>query len=363
MRLKLPFFLATLAPLLAAEPSYLDRWRSVADRLIETPPESYPFNWGEGVQMIGLMKVYERTGERRYLDYMERWAGLFVGQNLEELLEKGDPKIGTKPGYCGHWSPGTAILYLYQARKKPEYLDIARRVNRFVLERAERSPEGALGHWQGSHQLWVDTLYMACPLLAGLGRLEGKPAWIDDAARQIVLYARRLQDEKTGLFYHMWDWETGERTRDPWARGNGWVIMSIADTLEAMDRRHRDYQPLTEIAARMLAGLAATQNPDGLWHTILNDPSSYPEASATMMFTYGALKLIRLGALPASHAGMVRRAWAAVNERYVRDGMVGGTSAGTDPKGAEHYRTRPVGTYTWGTGAYLMAGSEIDRQR
>jgi len=363
MRRKLPLLLATLAPLLAAEPTYLDRWRSVADRLIETPPESYPFNWGEGVQMIGLMKVFERTGEKRYLDYMERWARLFVGQNLEELLEKGDPKIGTKPGYCGHWSPGTAIFYLYQASKQPEYLDIARRVNRYVVERAERSPEGALGHWQGSHQLWVDTLYMACPLLTGLGRLEGKSAWIDDAARQIVLYARRLQDEKTGLFYHMWDWQTGKRTTDPWARGNGWVIMSIADTLEGMDRRHRDYQKLKEIATKMLAGLAATQNSDGLWHTILNDPSSYPEASATMMFTYGTLKLVRLGALAATHVPMVRRAWAAVNERYVRDGVVTGTSAGTDPEGTEHYRTRPVGTYTWGTGAYLMAGSEIDRLR
>lgn len=361
MKTPLPLVLVALAPLLAAEPSYLDRWRSVADRLIETPPESYPFNWGEGVQMIGLMKIAERTGEKRYLDYVERWARGFLGMNLEELLEKGDAKIGTKPGYCGHWSPATAILYLYRAREKPEYLDIAARVNRFVLERAERSPEGALGHWTGSHQLWVDTLYMACPLLAGLGRLEGKPAWIDDAANQILLYARRLQDEKTGLFYHMWDWETGQRTTDPWARGNGWAIMSLADTLEVMDRRHRHWRPLGEIAGKMAEGLAATQNPDGLWHTIMDDAKSYPEASATAMVVYGTLKLIRLGALAERHAAMARKAWAAVNERYVRDGVVTGVSAGTDPEGTEHYRTRPLGTFTWGTGAYLMAGSEIDR--
>jgi unsaturated rhamnogalacturonyl hydrolase len=355
--------IAVCAAFAWSEELYLDRWRAVADRLIETPPESYPFNWGEGVQMIGLMKAHERTGEERYADYVEKWARPFLGRDIPELLEKGDPKAGTRPGYCGHWSPGTAILYLYQARRKKEYLDLAAAVNRYILERAERSPEGALGHWTGSHQLWVDTLYMACPLLAGMGKHERKPEYIDDAANQVILYARRLQEEKTGLFYHMWDWQTGERTTDPWARGNGWVIMSLADTLEAMDRKHRSYAALRTISDKLVKGLAAAQNRDGLWHTIMDDPASYPEASATAMVAYGVLKLVRLGVLPRSKTPMARRAWAAVSERYVRDGLVTGTSAGTDPKGGAHYRTRPLGTYTWGTGAYLMAGSEIERLR
>jgi hypothetical protein len=56
---------------------------------------------------------------------------------------------------------------------------------------------------------------------------------------------------------------------------------------------------------------------------------------------------------------MVRRAWTALNQNYVKDGVVLGVSAGTDPGGRESYTQRPVGTQTWGTGAYLMAGSEI----
>lgn len=357
------WLLVTCAVLAPAEELYLDRWRAVADRLIETPPESYPFNWGEGVQMIGLMKVFERTGDEKYAAYMERWARQFVSQDIPSMLVNGDAKVGTRRGYCGHWSPATAILYLYQAKKEPAFRQLAATVTRYIREQAERSPEGALGHFTDSHQLWVDTLYMACPLLAAMGRLEGKPDYIDDAANQIVLYAKRLQDERTGLFYHMWDWQTGQRTADLWARGNGWVIMSLADTLEAMDRRHRHYSPLESISRKMARGLAATQDPDGLWHTVMDDPKSYPEASATSMAVYGVLKLARLGVLPRSEMAMARRAWTAVNERYVREGLVTGTSAGTDPKGGEHYRTRPLGTYTWGTGAYLMAGSEIDRLR
>jgi unsaturated rhamnogalacturonyl hydrolase len=36
----------------------------------------------------------------------------------------------------------------------------------------------------------------------------------------------------------------------------------------------------------------------GLWHTLLDDPSSYLEASATAGFAYGILKSIRLRLVP-----------------------------------------------------------------
>ncbi|MCP5115075.1 MAG: hypothetical protein GY953_29950, partial [bacterium] len=306
-------------------------WRAVADRLIGTPPQDYPFNWGEGVQMIGLMKIHERTGDERYADYVERWTDLYLGRDLEELLHSRNRR-----GYCGHWSPGTANLLLDRARKNPRHLALAKKVNQFILDEAERSPEGGLGHWQGSHQYWVDTLYMACPLLAGIG----EPEMISDAANQIIVFAKHLQDNDSGLFAHMWDWETKERSDGLWARGNGWVLMSLADTLEAMDSGHEHYGRLREIAAKMAASLKKTQSGNGLWHTVLDNPrNTYEEVSATCMFAYGLLKLARLGVLPDSHIAVAEHAWAGVNQRYVQDGLVVGVSAGTGPRGVEHYRT------------------------
>jgi unsaturated rhamnogalacturonyl hydrolase len=335
----------------------------VAERLIQTSPASYPFNWGEGVQMIGLMKIYERARAERYADYVEKWAAIYLPRDMTELLNICPKARGTQPGYCGHWSPATAILEMYQARQKPEHLKLAVKVAEFIRTDAERSPEGGLGHWLGSHQLWVDTLYMACPLLAALGKLQGKDEYIDDAAGQLIVFARHLQDPETGLFYHMWDWQTGTHTPDPWGRGNGWVLMSLADTFEVMGRRHRSYAPLKTVAEKLAEGLKATQNQDGLWHTVLDDSSSYAEASASSMFCYGLLKLVRLNVLPASYVPLARRAWSAVNEHYVKDGVVTGVSAGTSPKGGDYYRSLPQGAQTWGTGAYLMAGSEVDRLR
>lgn len=354
-RVLLLVFVLALAPARGRDP-YGDRWRSVADRLITTPVEAYPFNWGEGVQMIGLAKIHERTRDARYLAYLDKWALQFPVETVARVLKEGLSSERTRPGYCGHWSPATAIYYLNALKSRPEHARVAAEVIRFIREDAERSGEGALGHWQGSHQLWVDTLYMACPLYTAYGQAG-------EAARQVILYRGPLQDERTGLFYHMWDWQTGKRTPDLWGRGNGWVLMSIADTLEGLRKSDAQYAALQQIASAMTRGLRSTQDPDGLWHTVLDDHKTYAECSATAMFVYGLLKLARLGALPASEREPALRAWKAVNERYVKDGLVTGVSAGTGPGNRAHYNALPVGVETWGTGAYLMAGSEVDRLR
>lgn len=338
-------------------------WTRVADQLISTPVDSYPFNWGEGVQMMGLMRAAAVAGDPRYFDYVERWARIWESKNLATLLNAGPPPYAFgRPGYCGFWSPASAILYLYGERRRPEHLQLARDVVQFIRTRAERSPEGGLGHWQGSHQLWVDTLYMACPLLARLGKLENRPELIEDAANQLIVHARHAQDARTGLFSHMWDWQTGTVSEGAWARGNGWVLMSLAETLETMDGTHPRYAELVALARKVAAAAESTQDADGMWHTVMDDRSTYAEASATAMFAYGLLKLARLKALPESAAVPALRAWRAVNQRYVADGRVVGVSAGTDPKGKDAYKQIRLGSQTWGTGAYLLAASEISRR-
>jgi unsaturated rhamnogalacturonyl hydrolase len=330
--------------------------------LIETPVEAYPFNWGEGVQMMGLMRAARATHDTRYVDYVEKWAKVYEAKDIGTLLNIG-PSAPNKSrlGYCGHWSPGSAILYLYQDRQKPEHLKLAHDVVDFIRTGAERSPDGGLGHWQGSHQLWVDTLYMACPLLSALGQMEKKPDYIQDSANQIIVHTRRLQDAKTGLVYHMWDWQAGTHSDGFWGRGDGWVLMSLADTMEVMKMGDPKFKDLEAIARKLAHGLEATQDRDGLWHTVLDDPKSYPESSATAMFAYGMLKLVRLHVLPVNYNAIALKAWRAINERYVKDGVVTGVSAGTGPKGVDGYRTMAVGTETWGTGAYLLAASEVAR--
>jgi len=348
------------------------KWIAVADHVIQSSPESYPYDWGEATLFIGLLKAYERTHNVAYIDFAEKWATLYTAKSREDILEldasgshrdESGEGVGPIPGDSNRWVPGRVMLTLFQERHKPVYLRMVQMITDFIHDSAERSPEGGLDHWTGSHEYWVDTLYMACPLLARFGKMENKPAYVDDAAQQFIVHARSLQDEKTGLFYHMWDWQTGQLTPVLWGRGNGWVFMALADTIEMMGRDHSSFPALRQIALHLAHGLQATQDRDGLWHTVLNDPTSYAECSASSMFAYGLLKLVRLKVLAPSYKKVALRGWTAINARYVKDGVVTGVSGSTDPHPVEVYKKIDVGTETWGTGAYLSAGSEVDRLR
>jgi hypothetical protein len=79
------------------------------------------------------------------------------------------------------------------------------------------------------------------------------------------------------------------------------------------------------------------------------------------MISYGLLKLARLQILPNMSRSVGIAACAALNDRDVRNGVVTSVSGGTSPRGIAVYREIPVGSETWGTGAYLLAVSEAAR--
>ncbi len=334
-------------------------WTRVADTLCETDAKSYVFDWGEGVQMLGVMKTWERTRERRYADFVNTWAQHHLPKGTVRLL-RNEPESERK-GFCGYWVCGTAFLYLNDALPQPALRKTALEFAEFIRAGATRSEEGALGHWAGNHQIWIDTLHMACPLLSRLAVEEKKPEYLDDAATQLKIAAKHMMNPRTLLFHHMYDWDKKAVSEVQWGRGNGWYVMAMADTLEFMPKSHKDYAALKAIAGKHGKGLLDAQGADGTWRTILNDPSSYAESSATSMNIYGLLKMVRLGVLPARYREAALKAWKAVNEKWVKDGVVAGVSEGTLPEGRAHYLGRKTGTYTWGTGSYLLAGSEVAR--
>ncbi|MDP0971354.1 glycoside hydrolase family 88 protein, partial [Klebsiella pneumoniae] len=65
---------------------------------------------------------------------------------------------------------------------------------------------------------------------------------------------------------------------------------------------------LTEVLNAQIAALAKCQDDSGLWHTLLDDPHSYPEASATAGFAYGILKAVRKRYVGQHYAGVAEKA-------------------------------------------------------
>lgn len=337
-------------PVLQPEPQPV--LRRAADFVLSDFPQPPPFDWGEGVLMAGMMRAGEVTGDARYVDFVRRWADHWLQHGIEPILDE--------RGYCGHWGPGFALLMLHSRTGDNRYLDAARTIVGFMQTRATRTADGGLGHWRDNHQLWVDTLYMSCPVYANFGRITGQPDLIREAARQLHVSRTHLQDDCTGLFYHMYDEPGGKHSPECWARGNGWTAMAYVETLRNLDRCSSEFASLLVGFRNQADGLIATQDADtGLWHTVANRPGSYLETSASAMILYSLVEGYRHRWIDLPDTRLIVRGWRGVASKVDGDGRVIDVSAGTGPTDYATYLKIPLGTYTWGTGAFLLAGSAL----
>jgi unsaturated rhamnogalacturonyl hydrolase len=329
-----------------------DPFTRAADYAAEQSLENIPrFDWGEGVLMYGLEVAYRVTGDPLYRRAVDEWAEYHLRQGIGETLAARD--------YCGHWGPGTPVLLRYERTRRPGYLDLGREIREFIAAEATRTPEGALGHFRGNDQIWVDTLCMVCPTLAKYYQLTGDEDALDDAVLQLLLAAGHQRDLRSGLFYHMWDDSEDAHSPELWGRGNGWVIISLVDTIEVMDPDDPRRARLARILRDQIEGLLPLQTESGMWRTVLDREDSYEETSATAMITYGIAKAWELGVVGDEVLPPLDAAWAALEDQVSPEGVVLGVSGGTGPGGFENYITRPQGEYPWGTGAFLMAGAKL----
>src|ERR1700678_3042607 len=88
--------------------------------------------------------------------------------------------------------------------------------------------------------MWLDGLYMAEPFYAEYASTVHHPEAFNDITRQFALMDEHARDSSTGLLFHAWDeskqesWankQTGLSSQF-WARGMGWHMMALVDTLD-----------------------------------------------------------------------------------------------------------------------------------
>jgi len=314
-------------------------------------------HWGDGILMLGLLEAADALGEERYAQGARRWldAQLAEGVNLAE-------------GATWDWGAlPLPTLALYRRTREEPYLALARQVCEHITTRARRTADGAVVTHAGRPQLWVDSMYFTAPALIRTAAVTDEQRYVDEAVRELEVHARHLLDASTGLFRHMWDEESGQRSPCPWARGNAWAALATLELLNALPQDHPRRVPLAEMLRRQMEAVVRLQDASGLWHTVLDRPDSYLETSCAAMFALAIMGGVQAnppqgGWLPSDMLASARRAWDGVQEQVTPEGRVTGVSAGTPPGDFETYQRVPLGSQTFGTGFVLLAGIEMDRR-
>jgi rhamnogalacturonyl hydrolase YesR len=250
----------------------------------------------------------------------------------------------------------------YAKKPDPRYRQAIDTVSAHIGHKQMRMPDGTLARPRPQPvSLWIDDLYMSVPFLAQMGHLTGDRQYFDDAARQILQMSDRLLDRSTGLYDHAWFANTDPDPRFFWGRGDGWALMATAELLSLLPEDHKDRAAVLETFRRGVQGIVEVQGRDGMWHQLLNRVDSYPESSATAMFTFAIARGVNRGWLAPTYAPAAQAGWRALEQRVRPDGRIDGICVGTTAAyDAVYYYNRPTDLGAMqGYGPALMAGAEM----
>jgi unsaturated rhamnogalacturonyl hydrolase len=239
-------------------------------------------------------------------------------------------------------------------------LDLARLIGAFPVLDGVSVHRRDLEPWRDT--IWVDCTALDGPFLARLAATTGDAAWAERGVEILLGYARVLQEERSGLFFHGYDVARHATSPVRWARGNGWALHGMVDTLEALPPDQPGAAELRTRLRRLVGALAALQDEGGLWPTVLDDPSSPLEASTAAFYASGVLKAGRLGLLETGAAStsarsLVERALDAIL-RHARDDGGLEISSATPIGGRATYVEQILGVYPWGQGPLLLTFAE-----
>ena len=306
------------------------------------------WEWPQGVAVYAMYKLYKATGNKQTLEDMRAWYARHLAKGLPSK------NVNTM-------APMLGMTLLYKETGDETYRPIIEEWSQWVMTQMPRTQEGGLQHITSDdvneQQLWDDTLYMTCLFLYQAGDALGREDMKQEAEYQFLLHIKYLHSPKTGLWYHGYCFQGRHHFGQAyWGRGNSWFTACAVDFAEWIpDGPVR--RLILNTWQEQCKALLSVQDPEsGLWHTLLDQPDSYLETSASAAIAYGLMKGSRLGLLDEDCRAAGEKALQGVIAQVAEDGTVQGVSYGT-PMGwtQDFYRTIPIQPTAYGQGlTFLM---------
>lgn len=279
--------------------------------LMKSHPEAYQidgkttpkWDYVHGLVMTGFQKLYDRTKDQKYKDYVKGYADATIDENGKI------PSYKVENFNIDMIEAGNILFDLYDESKDPRYLT-ALQTLKSQLELQPRTSEGGFWHKKiYPNQMWLDGLYMGAPFYAHYTTKYENGKNLDDVARQFEIIQKHLVDPKTGLLYHGWDeskkmgWANKVTGTSPnfWSRSLGWYVMALVDVLDYFPKNHPKRAELISYLNSTSNAIAKFQDPTGLWYQVTdkgNVGGNYLEGSGSAMFIYAFAKGANKGYLP-----------------------------------------------------------------
>lgn len=303
----------------------------------------FSWDWPCAVAFYGISKAWQVTGRDEYMDFLKSW--------VDEYMEIGLPPYMVNSAAMGH-----VLLSLHQYCSDDGYLQLAREKAEHLVHDAPRFGDRIIQHTVSAKndfpgQAWADTLFMAAYFLLRIGVYTDNASYVSEALHQYLGHEELLQDEQTNFFYHGYDSQSDSHMSGVyWARANAWAAITMAEAKRHINYLYPEFMAIDCALRDQLAALVRVQSPNGLWHTVLDDSSSYEEVSASAGI--GAAMVINGHPL---HRKAMLSAYEGIRRNIGADGSVRNVSGGTAvmESAADYHRVPKKRVQGWGQGLTL----------
>ena len=340
------------------------------------------WNYEDGCVLMGCRQLYEVTGDRKYSDYIIRY--------LESRVtpEGYIPSFSTDQLTLDSMNCGKLLFLAYDLMHDERY----RKALDFHMKRLALQPRCKCGSfWHKDiypDQIWLDGLYMACPLYMEYETRYDNKEKYGDIMLQFENVRKYMHSTDKGLYYHGYDesrlqpWANKDTgcSENFWSRASGWWLMALIDTMDVMSKQiYEQYRMLEDTFRDAAKSMLDYRSPeDGLIYQVIDhagDTGNYTETSGSAMTAYAVMKGCRLKALlPEKYSPAGKEMFESICEHKLKrnpDGTdsltdichVAGLGPGDRRNGSlEYYYSEPrASDEAKGVGPFMMAYAEYLR--
>lgn len=338
-------------------------------------------NWHytNGVTNIALMELADKTGDKKYNEYVLRNMNFVFNEGNLEFFRKQYDKAFKDGGWNAvrklSWHMifrgkrlddngpmGASLIDLQMKYPNESFLKYINETSDHLRYAEPRLIDGTIARiWPHVNTIWADDAFMAISFLSRMGQFTGDNRYFDDAANQILNYTRYLWCPEKNIYYHCYHTDNNEHGVAHWSRANGWVFMAQADLLSRMPKDHPMRQAVIENFQKQASGVARYQGKNGLWHQLLDKEDSYEEITGTAMFVFGIARGVKEGWLHPDFIYVAEQGLKGMMKKITNEGDVTSICVGTGIMSSiSYYYNRPTQTNDpMGEGPVLRALIEM----
>ncbi|MFH4966990.1 glycoside hydrolase family 88 protein [Gaetbulibacter sp. M240] len=316
-----------------------------------------PTDWTEGAYYTGVSRAHKTTGDQIYEAALKNQGYHNNWQTLDRYFHADDVAISY------------SYLYIEMNLGRKNFVDLKPTEDflKVHLYEANKWKDGTdSDKTKNILWWWCDALFMAPPVINLYAKHTEQPKYLEAMHHYYKQTYDQLFDEEELLFARdlRFVWTGKNDKKEPngekifWSRGNGWVLAGLALLLDDLPQADPERPFYENLFKKMAARVLELQPEDGLWRTSLLCPESFDhgEVSGSGFFTFSLAWGVNNGLLEKpKFTKAVKKAWNALAQCQQEDGMIGWVqNIGAFPE--------PANKDSWqnfGTGAFLMAGSEV----